>query len=523
MAALALHGCGFRTGLDGFESQADDETAHSEPVAYASGSGGAVATALSSESGGAPKTAPAGLGSYGGTWTQRSSSGTGGRGPGGSGWGASQAVGGTRNLDPLCPASKYVDLGCRAEVMEGAVGLCNGLDDDCDGSVDEGCWCSPGSVKPCFAGPPSRRNVGACRDGMQTCEGRGGTGHWGACLGGISPQTEVCDTIDNDCDGCRDELSGCEPAGSCPASGDSRIPRLQPFDRYTLAASDYYDGDALSYSWVIEGGPCDRVSPAGLKSFDLAGANSSAAEFVPRLSGDYTVSLNVEALSGELFQCNWVVPVRGPGLRIEMCYPESDVQDLDLYLKRLSTPTPWFQSRDVHDPNLDECSWSNCEAGLRNNEGRRADWGYEPSGLGECVGGPQGSQWEAIGYCANPRLDIDNNLQQGVGLPENINLDTPHDGDGFRIMVQNFTGALAHPIVNVYCGGARAATFGAPPDPLTTFSGSADSYNSLGAMWRVADVLMQVSDDGDVTCIVEGLLAAAGGSDFNITQNDPSF
>ena len=39
--------------------------------------------------------------------------------------------------------------------------------------------------------------VGACRPGMQTCV----TGHWAGCLGGVDPATEICNSIDDDCDG----------------------------------------------------------------------------------------------------------------------------------------------------------------------------------------------------------------------------------------------------------------------------------------------------------------------------------
>lgn len=568
-AALVVGGCGFRSGLDGFESEGDDDADRQDAATGGNRlSTTTTGTGGSSAQGGAPNgvgvsgsgpyggawgsvgssvgwggmsvhtgtrarpssTARGGQAGYGGSRVRRSSTSSGGIAPassksswGGKGsFGGSQSIGGNSS-DPLCPASQYVGLGCLDEVVEGAAALCNDLDDDCDGSVDERCPCTPGSVKSCFAGPPLRRNIGACRDGLQTCEGRDGVGRWGACLGGMIPQTEVCDTIDNDCDGCRDEITGCVPVGSCPVSGDPRIPALKPFDRYELDVSDFYEGDARSYSWSIDGGPCDRVAPTGVKSYDLLAASSRNAEFVPRLSGDYTVSLTVVALSGELFQCNWVVPVRGPGVRIEMCYPESDRQDLDLYLKRLSTQTDWYSSYDVFDPNLDTCSWNNCEAKLRNNTGIRANWGYENSALVECIGGPQGDRWEALGYCANPRLDIDNNLDEAIGMPENINIDQPRDGDGFRIMVQNFTGTIAHPIVNVYCGGVRTATFGGPPDTLTTFFGPESRYGAIGAMWRVADVEVRISETGAVSCLVEGLHAEGNESEYHVTVDDISF
>src|SRR6185436_10136257 len=61
----------------------------------------------------------------------------------------------------------------------------DGLDNNCDGEVDERCPCTPGQVQACFKGPPGRRGVGACQDGMQRCQGAGEFGTWGACEGGI--------------------------------------------------------------------------------------------------------------------------------------------------------------------------------------------------------------------------------------------------------------------------------------------------------------------------------------------------
>src|SRR5437867_11268083 len=47
----------------------------------------------------------------------------------------------------------------------GSAEICDdGLDNDCNGAVDDGCSCTPGQVQPCFLGPPGRRNVGACTD-----------------------------------------------------------------------------------------------------------------------------------------------------------------------------------------------------------------------------------------------------------------------------------------------------------------------------------------------------------------------
>jgi len=74
---------------------------------------------------------------------------------------------------------------------------CDSNDNDCDGSVDEGCQCSPpGILQECGT------NVGECSTGNQTCLGNY---TWGICENETAPVTEDCnDTLDNDCDGFAD-------------------------------------------------------------------------------------------------------------------------------------------------------------------------------------------------------------------------------------------------------------------------------------------------------------------------------
>jgi hypothetical protein len=421
----------------------------------------------------------------------------------------------------------------------GGTEICgNGLDDNCDGQVDEGCTCVPGQVQPCFAGHPGRRNVGMCQDGTQRCIGDQEFGTWGPCEGGILPSAEVCDTQDNDCNGCADDDPSCwEVPIQCPNS----MPEATPYNDYTINGADFYPGTAQSWSWKVEGGPCDRLlwqtsqatsytlqGPTGAAQHTtvIAGTNTSSLKFHPTLSGDYTVTMGVTTVGGNSLFCTFLVHVKGPGFRTELCWDTTGDTDIDLHIHRPGSTTPWFTKDGTNDTtstnlNDDDCSYVVCQAGDLVADPNSVNWGYANTSVDNCKGAPAGQTWVQAGYCHNPRLDIDNQIDPGK--PENINIDNPNNGDKFRVMVHFFGGnnVETHPMVNVYCGGNLLATYGADPDTVSGFNTAAGF--ALGQVWRVVDVTTQVSGGVTTGCTFDPLHPSGSTSGYWVTNNVTSY
>ena len=58
--------------------------------------------------------------------------------------------------------------------------------------------CKPGAVEPCYDGPDNTAGRGICKQGSHTC---GDNARWGACESQILPKDESCNRQDDDCDG----------------------------------------------------------------------------------------------------------------------------------------------------------------------------------------------------------------------------------------------------------------------------------------------------------------------------------
>lgn len=116
------------------------------------------------------------------------------------------------------------DFRTDAAIDAGAGEVCgNGLDDDGNGRIDEGCACEPGATQKCYVGAKAQAGVGGCVWGKQTCERTGGGEFaqtaWGACTGSGAPKAETCNDVDDDCNGKTDDGAKGSVCSNCTGTG----------------------------------------------------------------------------------------------------------------------------------------------------------------------------------------------------------------------------------------------------------------------------------------------------------------
>jgi photosystem II stability/assembly factor-like uncharacterized protein len=97
--------------------------------------------------------------------------------------------------EQICTAGQWGT--CQGEILPQPE-TCNGQDNDCNGTIDDGCKCNPGESAECYSGALNTKGKGVCKAGTMLCTS---SGQWGPCTGEVTPQQETCNGLDDDCNG----------------------------------------------------------------------------------------------------------------------------------------------------------------------------------------------------------------------------------------------------------------------------------------------------------------------------------
>jgi hypothetical protein len=149
--------------------------------------------------------------------------------------------------------------------------VCDGVDNDCDGLVDDGV-----APRVCYTGPTSTRATGACRDGTQRCAG----GAWTACEGQVLPTAERCNAVDDDCDGLVDDVPGSQVCGvgACRRTASACAGGVVPACVPGAPSEEACNGLDDDCDGVVDEGGCDagvEVPPeAGVPDASATDANA---------------------------------------------------------------------------------------------------------------------------------------------------------------------------------------------------------------------------------------------------------
>ena len=149
-------------------------------------------------------------------------------------------------------------------VCQGSTGgqpeTCNGVDDDCDSIIDE--LPLPGVGGTCTdPGFETIGDTGECEFGALVCE----NGQI-ACDGYVGPRPEVCNGLDDDCDGQADATATCPAAGQMCIAGECASPCAPsefpcPFGFYCemLPTGNFCLHDPCADVTCPAGAECDRA------------------------------------------------------------------------------------------------------------------------------------------------------------------------------------------------------------------------------------------------------------------------
>jgi hypothetical protein len=210
--------------------------------------------------------------------------------------------------DPSC--DPYVGIALADE-------KCNNFDDDCDQTIDEDLFAG------CYTGSEGTLYVGICEPGEMTCDA-GAWGHYSDetqnfipsfCKDEITPQTEICNGLDDDCDGEVDwgeELKDTDVLFVVDWSGSMQDEIAAVMTALNQFASNFKDESVIQWGIIL--GPRETPSPLFKDQLVLFHNLSGFTDFLNSMSGLTFTGMNtskemlLDALYLSLFNVSGNVP-----------------------------------------------------------------------------------------------------------------------------------------------------------------------------------------------------------------------
>ncbi|MCC6557471.1 MAG: hypothetical protein IT372_31355 [Polyangiaceae bacterium] len=187
-----------------------------------------------------------------------------------------------------CPSAPPYQLTCNHPLPGTIQETCNGQDDDCNGTIDDP---SLLNNQPCASGAP-----GVCAPGHTLCSGGSST-----CISNIAPgsQSEICNTLDDNCNGQTDEMN---PTPACA----SQNPNAANVNSWACTSGACQITACTSGYANINGAPGDGCECATDQY--AQNCNASGSTSVP-LGGTVTMTGKIETAAGsDWLTFNFSVP-----------------------------------------------------------------------------------------------------------------------------------------------------------------------------------------------------------------------
>ncbi len=151
----------------------------------------------------------------------------------------------------------------------------------------------PGTTQVCYTGPPGTSGVGTCHAGTQTCLGNG---TWSACSGMVTPVAEICNGLDDNCNGVVDE--GFSILGEINLQGGSPLTTIADGD-ITPRVADSTDfgavlvGATKMHSFTIQNTGTTNITISSIVSSNIKFAVSGApTTIIPSGAATFNVAFS---------------------------------------------------------------------------------------------------------------------------------------------------------------------------------------------------------------------------------------